>query len=115
MVRVVGILALLVALVPSAASAQSGYTQWKDPNAPAGGSTQDFVDKLNALVDKAERARAADPNFLRDLRDLAGQFDRPWGATVFNDDFLDGNHTADPAWTVVSGNYWVERGWGLRS
>lgn len=95
---------------------QPGYSQWSDPTAPSSDSRlQGFVDKLNALVDKAEKARAADPNFLRDLRNLARGFDRPWRTRVFNDQFLDGDFERDPVWAVSAGKYWVERGWGLRS
>jgi len=101
--------------VPATAQ-QSGYSQWKDPAThERGEKLQEFIDKLNDLVDRAEKAKAADPNFLRDLRNLAGNFDRPWQVRLFHDDFLDGNYTDNPRWTVVTGKYWVERGWGLRS
>jgi len=110
------VLVFALALTPAAAQ-QSGYSQWNNPdaNSGGGGKLQDFLDRLNSLVDKAEKARAADPNFLRDLRDLAGSFDRPWRVRLFDDDFMDNNYTDNPTWTVVSGKFWVERGWGLRS
>jgi len=111
-------LALAVVLAASPALAQSTYTPWKNPDAPAAGNQeklQGFVDKLNALVDKAEKARAADPQFLRDLCDLARGFDRPWRRVVLQDSFIDGDFTANPTWTVTAGEYWIEKGWGLRS
>jgi len=111
-------LALAVVLAASPALAQSTYTPWKNPDAPASGNQeklQGFVDKLNAFVDEAEKARAADPQFLRDLRDLARGFDRPWRRVVLQDSFIDGNFTADPTWSVTAGEYWIEKGWGLRS
>jgi hypothetical protein len=99
-----------------ASAQQSGYSKWSDPTAPnADSRLQGFVDKLNALVDEAERVRAADPNFLRDLRDLAHGFNRPWRTNVFSDAFLDGDYNHNPVWTVTAGKYWVERSWGLRS
>jgi len=110
------VLAFALAVFP--AIAQTSYTPWKNPDGPAPGSgekLQTFVDKLNALVDKAEKARAADPQFLRDLRDLARGFDRPWRRIVLQDSFIDGDFTANPTWTVTAGEYWVEKGWGLRS
>jgi hypothetical protein len=65
---------LIPPLFPGAASAQQ-YQQWNDPDQPvtaakaaADTRLQDFVDRLNALIDEAEKARAADPQFLRDLR-----------------------------------------------
>lgn len=117
MVRALLILLAAVALAGGPARAQSpAYSEWRNPDAqPADGRLQEFIGKLNALIDEAEKARAADPDFLRDLRDLAGGLGRPGRARLFADDFLDGNHTHNPAWRVVSGKYWVERGWGLRS
>jgi len=109
-------LALLITAAAPASAQQSRYSQWSDPNAPsADDRLQGFIDRLNKLIDEGEKARAADPNFLRDLRDLAGGYDRPWRHQVLSDAFIDGDYTADPAWSVTSGKYWVERGWGLRS
>ena len=67
------------------------------------------------MVDDAEKARAADPQFLRDLRGLAQGSDRPWRIQLLNDDFGDGDFTRNPSWTVTAGKYWVENGRGLRS
>ncbi|MFQ5619595.1 MAG: hypothetical protein ACE5FR_11540 [Rhodospirillales bacterium] len=106
------------ALVSAPASAQERYAPWAgaEPSVSADRERlQGFVDRLNALVDEGEKARAADPRFLRDLRGLARGYDRPWRRLVLADDFGDGNFTADPAWTVTAGRYWVEGGWGLRS
>lgn len=111
--------AVLVAcfLIPAAAADQP-YRPWSDPTAgtAAGdGRVQEFVDRLNALVDEAEKSRAADPRFLDDLRDLARGFDRPWRTLLLADDFGDGDFTRNPVWRVTAGRFWVERGWGLRS
>ncbi len=109
-------LALLVTAAAPASAQQSRYSQWSDPSAPsADNRLQGFIDRLNKLIDEGEKARAADPNFLRDLRDLAGGFERPWRRQILSDAFIDGDYTRDPSWTVLSGKYWVERGWGLRS
>lgn len=106
---------MLLAATP--APAQQRYRQWGNPDGARAGSgqTRKFVDRLNRLIISAEKSRAADPQFLRDLRDLARSFDRPRRRQVFSDDFLDGDFTANPAWTVTAGRYWVEKGWGLRS
>ena len=65
----------------SAAVAQSPgrySSDWQNPDSPqaqsGGTQVQDLVDELNQLIDSASTARAADPNFLRDLRDLARRF-----------------------------------------
>ena len=109
-------LALLLAAIPVTAAEQR-YAPWSDADAQAAetGRLQEFVDKLNKLVDEAETARAADPRLLLDLRDLARAYNRPWRVRLVADDFVDGDYTRNPVWTVGSGEFWVERGWGLRS
>ncbi len=113
------VLALALVLPTSLATAQSTtYSKWQNPDTsvPANNEKlQEFVKKLNALIDKAEKAQAASPEFLRDLRDLATGFDRPWRNLVLNDSFADGNFTANPVWQVSAGEYWIEKGWGLRT
>ena len=106
------------ALVSAPASAEERYSPWSgaEPSASADRERlQGFVDRLNTLIDEGEKARAADPRFLRDLRGLARGYDRPWRKLALAEDFRDGNFTAGPAWTVTAGRYWVEGGWGLRS
>ena len=120
--RRIGLAALVVAIVPGGAWAPSGaaeqrYSAWPDPSraGPGDDRVQVLIDALGTLVDEAERARAADPRLLRDLRDLARRFEPPWRVSVLSDDFADGDFTANPAWTVTQGRYWVEPGYGLRS
>jgi hypothetical protein len=87
------------------------YGAWDNPAT----ETRKFVNELRQLVDKADRAKAADPKFLHDLRQLASRYDKPLLRTLFNDDFRDGNFTRDPAWQLVSGKFWVAPNMGLRS
>ncbi len=111
----------LISVGASAALAQSSRysSDWRDPDSPqvqpGGTQVQDLVDELNQLIDSAAAARAADPNFLRDLRDLARRFDWPWRKRVLFDDFGDGNVTANPAWTVGGAPVTVDRFDGLRT
>ena len=77
-----------------------GQTQNKD--------MQQLLQQLRALIDKAERDKAADPVFLGDLRKLADSYDSQWPVSLFFDDFRDGNFTANPAWTVIAGNWQVD-------
>jgi hypothetical protein len=112
------IVSLLILLTAGPAGAQQTYSTWSNPDGSAAASQsrmQELVDELNSLIDKAEQARAANPKFLRDLRDLARGYHRPWRKKVLDDSFIDGDFTANPTWTVASGKYWVEKGWGLRS
>ena len=112
----IGLFVFVLVTVP--ASAEERYSPWAGAQTSVSadrGRLQGFVDRLNALIDEGEKARAADPRFLRDLRDLARGYDRPWRTLVLADDFGDGDFTAGPAWTVTAARYRVEGGWGLRS
>lgn len=110
----------LLTFASGGALAQTTYKAWSNPDSAAAAAVsenklQDFINKLNDMVNKAEQSRAADPIFLRDLRDLADGFNRPWQTLILSDDFLDGNYEVNPVWQVTAGEYWVEKGWGLRS
>jgi len=115
-----------VLMMAGSASAQTNrYQSWsppqaaqiREPGVPA------LLKDLKALVDEAETARAADRVFLQDLRDLMARYQGPNQASnqgpvsqrLLFDDFSDGDLTRNPGWTVVSGEYWVEQGYGLRS
>jgi hypothetical protein len=95
------------------------YSTWSNPADSSPGANpgvpQAFIDKLNTLIDEAEKANAADPVFLQDLRNLATGAVNPWNTVVLDDAFADGNFTANPAWDVLSGEYFIETGWGLRN
>lgn len=108
-------------LVPATGSAQV-YNEWNNPDSSASAADsavvarhERMVRQLNDMIDQAERDRAADPKFLNDLRAVLKGQDTSFRTTVLSDDFMDGNHTEDPTWTVIAGRWWVERGWGLRS
>lgn len=120
--RILLILPLLFALsLP--VQAQTKYSAWSNPDQKANGNTRELVERLDKLINEAEKARAADPAFLRDLRNLARSYDtqgsqaanQPATIVVLSDDFHDGDFTANPTWTVTEGRYWIEQGWGLRS
>jgi len=99
------------ALAFTGAAAESRYGTWQG----GGGDTQELVDRLRSLTEEAAEARAADRRFLEDLRDLIDAYDDPWTTTLISDDFRDGDYTRDPAWTLASGNYEVDRRVGLVS
>jgi hypothetical protein len=108
--------ALILITLP--VSAQQKYSTWSNPDntgTPTADSTKEIVDKLNALIDEAEKSRAADPIFLRDLRDLARSYSAPQQTSLLVDDFRDGDFATNPVWKVSEGKYWIEKDWGLRS
>lgn len=116
------LLATTTAILPFVAFAQSGdsrYGSWSPPGTVAG--VQDdkkrdgLLKELNALISAAERDRAANPVFLKDLKALTSRYANPWNQRLLFDDFSDGDFQRNPAWSVTSGEYWVEQGYGLRS
>ena len=110
----------LLFLNGGAAFAQSSRysNDWQNPSSaqaqPEKSPVQGLVDELNTLIDAADTARAADPKFIRDLRDLARRFDWPWRKRVLFDDFSDGNVNANPVWTVAGAPVTVDRIGGVR-
>ena len=112
MLRIAGAVVGIFAVITMPAAAQSSRYGTFDSGQ---GQTQALVEDLRALINEADRGRAADPLFLRDLRDLTDRFDNPWRTRIIFDDFSDGDYTRDPAWTVVSGGFAVDRRRGLLS
>ncbi|MGH6630500.1 MAG: hypothetical protein ACREB3_12275 [Burkholderiales bacterium] len=99
------------AIVTGPALAQDStttYQQWQGYNSE---NMQDLIDQLDELIDQAETDRAADPEFLKDLRGVLAQYTAPatpkYVALLF-DDFRDGNYTQNPTWTVTSGAFKVD-------
>lgn len=109
------VLIAFVLLHATATAQESRYQPYDAQQTQAADQTQALIGELNKLIDEADKARAADPRFLRDLRDLANRYDRPWKVTVLHDEFRDGDYTKDPAWTVKSGTYTIDWRDGLRS
>jgi hypothetical protein len=116
------VLSIMISLMLcSGAMAESKYSTWSNPDQPGGTASQSseslskIIGELNVLVDEAEKARAADPVFLRDLRALARRYSNPWGHLALSDDFSDGNFTANPTWLVSGGKIVLQKGWGLRT
>ena len=96
-------LALLIASLPFTALAQDKprYGTWQSDQ----DQVQTLAEELLRLVDEAARARAADPRFLDDLRALADKYVNPWPHLLVQEDFANRDFTANPAWTVASGQF----------
>jgi len=92
-------------------AAESEYSTWGDDNGPS----DDLVNRLNELIDEAEKARAADPRFLRDLREALESHDQPFQQELLFDNFRDGDFNKNPAWTVVEGRFSVDSRLGLKT
>ena len=105
--------------VPAAAEEESRYSEWRQEGAEAenGEALEALARELEALIDDAEKARAADPRFLQDLRDMiaAHVAEAEPREALIRDDFSDGDYTDDPSWEVVSGEFSVDDRLGLRT
>lgn len=119
------LLALLLSIALALPAATAGadekerYSEWRGDAAEddaADDAARALARELEALIDEAERVRAADPRFLQDLRDaIAAHAAAAPRAALIRDDFSDGDFTRDPRWTVASGNFTVDPRLGLRT
>lgn len=103
----------------TALAEESTYQPWASATQTQANQTSDqkltsLVTDLNALIKKAETAKAADPNFLADLKKLAAKYPvtatkaSTAGQVFLYDNFSDGNYTSNPAWKVSAGTWQVD-------
>lgn len=106
---IAGVVALGIAAGPALAQdSTTRYQPWQGYNSE---NMQDLIGDLEDLIDQAEKDRAADPEFLKDLRAALLQYSAPAAAkyvALLFDDFRDGNYTQKPTWTVTSGAFKVD-------
>ena len=76
---------------------------------------QEFVDRLHAIVQRAEREHTADARILERLRNLVREYDRPWRVVLLDEDFRDGDFTVNPAWVITNSGFSVSPQMGLRT
>ena len=107
MTRTLTIFSVVVFLVAAPALAQS--SRYSSEFGKSTDQVEKLVKDLRRLIDEADRARAADPLFLRDLRALANRYTNPWRQRLVYDDFGDGDYTRSPAWTVTAGEFFIDQ------
>jgi len=111
-------------MAASPAMSQSNYNRWSDPDADtkpvaAKKSTNSkaelkaLKDEIGALVDKAEKAKAADPKFLKDLRAALGTNKPYWNNRLIEEQFVDGEYSNNPRWTALFGRFGYDKKTGL--
>lgn len=107
-----------------AAAQSSRYQSWSDPNKPEpakqsvpvrSNDTSRLIRELRALIREAEQARAANPVFLKDLKETLARYDNPFPSTLLDEDFSDGDLTRDPQWRILQGQFRVSRYGGMSS
>jgi len=104
----------------AALAEESTYQPWAGATQSQANQTSDqklnsLVTDLNALIKKAETAKAADPNFIADLKKLAAKYPvaaalpaSTAGQVFLSDNFADGNYTSNPTWKVSAGTWQVD-------
>ncbi len=95
--------------------AAAGHLIWSDRAQAASERGDALVQEITELIEAAERARAADPKFLEQLRQVLEEYQVPKLVQLMHDDFSDGNFTRNPRWRQAEGEFTVDRGRGLRS
>lgn len=117
--------AIAAAMVAAPVMAQTNYNRWSDPDAdtkPITAPTKKTNDsaelnalrtKIGALVDDAEKAKAADPNFLKDLRAAIATNTPYWNTKVIDEQFADGDYSSNPKWTELFGLFAFDKRTGL--
>ena len=107
-----------------AAAQSSRYQSWSDPNKPdpakqsapaRSNETEKLIRELRALIREAEQARAANPVFLRDLKETLARYDNPFPSTLLDENFSDGNFDRNPRWRILQGQFRVSRYGGMSS
>jgi hypothetical protein len=98
---------LLLFTVSTGFADDSRYSPWQGQVQT--GDMTELLKNLRALTDQAEQDKAADPEFLADLRSMASEYeDRArWPTRLLYDNFSDGNLTGKPTWTIVAGDWRV--------
>jgi hypothetical protein len=103
---IVGAAAMVLLAGPALAQdSTTRYQQWQGYNSE---NMQDMIGEREDLIDQAEQDRAADPQFLKDLRAVLAQYTAPATpkyVSLLFDNFSDGNYTQNPAWKVTSGAF----------
>ncbi len=110
-----GLTALAISGARADDTSTTRYSAWQ--GGAANPQLQAFAAKLKSMVDEADKAKAADPLFIQDLRDLIASASAPAAPAtpaaqptlrLFYDNFQDGNFTSNPVWKVTAGVWTVD-------
>jgi hypothetical protein len=111
-------------MAASPAMSQSYYNRWSDPDADTKpvaakkftnlkAELKALKDEIGAMVDKTEKAKAADPKFMKDLRAAIGSNTPYWNNRLVEDQFVDSEYSNNPRWTALFGRFGYDQKTGL--
>lgn len=98
---------------PSNSTQSNKATTEQDPS--NAGELAPFLEELNALLDRGEKERLADPWYLRELRELVAKYANPWNTLLFRDDFSSRSRVPKKPWRVTQGEFLIDWRYGMRS
>ena len=76
----------------------------EDPNKEA---LESMLNELQQTIDDADKRMVAHPRFLEELREMVKRYRAKLRNIYLFEDFSDGDITADPKWSVISGKFRV--------
>ena len=76
----------------------------EDPNKEA---LESMLNELQKTIDDADKRMVAHPRFLEELREMVKRYRAKLRNIYLFEDFSDGDITADPKWSVISGKFRV--------
>ncbi len=102
-------------LLTALSFALAGTFMWSASVRAASDQGMELVEEISELIEEAEKSRAADPKFLKDLRQALEDYQGPKFVELMKDDFRDGNLSRNPRWSTAKGEFTVSRRHGLEA
>ena len=96
--------AFLISLYPLSSPINVYAQNPEDPNKEA---LESMLNELQQTIDDADKRMVAHPRFLEELREMVKRYRAKLRNIYLFEDFSDGDITADPKWSVISGKFRV--------
>jgi hypothetical protein len=93
------------------AAEEGKYGQWQSTD----NQIEKMINELDLIIEEGINARAAHPDFLKDLQKTIDQYRTPTKIVYFSDNFADSDFSSNPTWTVNQGEYSIDRHGSLYS